>query len=343
MTFLWPAMLLLLLAHPVGIAAYVWVGRRRRRRAAGYGLPLAAPGSAGGRRVVLRQRVTAAYTIAGLAILGLALARPEGVVSLPRVEGTVVLAFDVSGSMAATDAPGEGTAGARMAAAKAIAKGFVERQPRSIRLGVVAFSDGAFSTQVPTDERTAVLAAIERLTPERGTSLGRGILTSVDVIETALGRGPQPDFYSDRSPDPSPSPTPVPDGTYAPAVIVLFTDGENTQAPDPLEAAQVAADRGIKVFAVGVGSAAGTTLEVEGFVVHSALDEALLRAVAERTDGGYFAADDQAGLAAVYDSVGTGLVVRPEAIELTSLVAGLGLAVLVIGGLASLAWFGRYP
>jgi Ca-activated chloride channel family protein len=366
-TFLWPAMLLLLAALPVGVVGYLAIARRRRRQAALHGIPIAGSDGGVGRRSRIRRQVVGAYTITGLAILLLALARPEGVVSLPRVEGTIILAFDVSGSMAATDAPSDGRAAGqsgaatgqlgapsgrpgaglaaadRMEAAKALARSIVDQQPAAIRIGVVAFSDSAFSTQVPTAERSDVLAAIERLSPERGTSLGRGILTSIDVIETALGRGPQPDFYSNRSPAPTSSPTPVAEGTYVPAIIVMFTDGENNQAPDPLEAARVAADRGIRIHSVGVGTVAGTTLEVEGFIVHSALDESLLRAVGELTDGSYVPADDPGGLDRIDDEVGSALVVRPETIELTSLVAGLGLAVVLVGGIASLLWFGRYP
>ena len=205
---------------------------------------------------------------------------------MPRFEGTVILSFDVSGSMAADD-----MAPTRMEAAKAAARGFVERQPSAMLIGVVAFSDSGFSIQVPTDDQAEVLAAIDRLVPERGTSLGRGILASLTTIEPPRRPGRrllhQPLARPDR-----PGPTPVPDGTYAAAAIVLLTDGENNQRPDPLEAAQAAADRGVRIFTVGVGTAEGTTLEVEGFKVHSRLDEPMLRQIAEMTDGAYYAADD---------------------------------------------------
>ena len=258
---------------------------------------------------------------------------------MPRVEGTVILAFDVSGSMAADD-----LAPTRMEAAKAAARGFVERQPTTMLIGVVAFSDSGFSVQVPTDDQALVLAAIDRLDPERGTSLARGILTSLTTIETA-DDDPAAGYYTNRSPDPepTPAPTPVPDGTYASAAIILLSDGENNQRPDPLEAASAAADRGVRIYTVGIGSAAGSTLEVEGFKVHSQLDEPMLRQIADITDGTYYAADDPDELSAIYDTIDTRLVIKPEPMEVTSLFAGAGVLLLLVGGIASLAWLGRLP
>ncbi len=331
MSFLWPPMLLLGIAIPIGAALYVVRERARRRRAARYGVGTPP------RVRAIRRALPAALTLVGLAFLVVAMARPQSVVGVPRVEGTVILAFDVSGSMAADD-----LAPTRMEAAKAAARTFVGRQPTSIRIGVVAFSDSGFSIQVPTNDQTLVLAAIDRLKPERGTSLGRGILASLATI-AAADADPAAGFYTNRSPDPTPEPTPVPAGTHASAVIVLLTDGENNQSPDPLDAAGTAADRGVRIFTVGIGSAAGTTLEVEGFRVHSQLDESMLRQISERTDGTYYSADNPDELTAVYQGIDTRLVVRAEAMEVTSLFAGAGVLVLVIGGIASLLWLGRLP
>ncbi len=274
---------------------------------------------------------------AGLTILVISLARPQSVVSVPRIEGTLILAFDVSGSMHADDMQPT-----RMEAAKVAARAFVERQPSSILIGVVAFSDSGFSIQVPTADDTLVLAAIDRLAPERGTSLGRGIMTSLTAI-AAADEDPAAGYYSNRSPEPTPLPTPVPDGTYAPAAIVLLTDGENNQSPDPLEAAEAAADRGVRIYTVGIGSTAGSTIEVEGFKVHSRLDEGMLQQISEITGGAYYAAEGSDELNAIYDSIDTRLVIRPEAMEVTSLFAGAGVLVLLVGGIASLLWLGRLP
>jgi Ca-activated chloride channel homolog len=337
MSFIWPAMLLLLVALPLGALAYARLERRRRRRAVASGFPLAAPAPGGAASAGLRRRLPAVLMLAGLAILVVALARPQSVVGVPRIEGTVVLAFDVSGSMAATD-----LAPTRMEAAKAAARKFVEGQPPSVLIGVVAFSDSGFSTQVPTRDQTLVLAAINRLKPERGTSIGRGIQESLNVLAAAEA-DPAAGYYTNRSPDPVPQLPPVPPGTYAPAAIVLLTDGENTAAPDPVQAAGLAADRGVRIHTVGIGSEAGATLEVEGFMIHSQLDEATLRGISDRTGGAYYAAGDSAGLSAVYDKLDTRLVVRPEAMEVTSLVAGAAMLILLAGAVTSLAWLGRVP
>jgi Ca-activated chloride channel family protein len=337
-SFIWPSMLLLVLTIPVGVALYRVRERSRRRRVAAYGLPsnAAQPPIAGGARG-LRRRIPAVFILLGLTMLVVSLARPQSVVSVPRVEGTVILSFDVSGSMAATD-----LAPTRMEAAKAAAREFVERQPSTIRIGVVAFSDSGFSIQVPTSDQTQVLTAIGRLAPERGTSIARGILASLTTIAAAEA-DPAAGYYSNRSAPPTPEPTPVPDGTYAPAVIVLLTDGENNQSPDPIAAAQSAADRGVRIDTVGIGTAAGTTLEVEGFKVHSQLDESMLRQISEITDGAYYAADDPTELSAIYEGIDTRLVIRPEAMEVTSLFAGAGVLILLVGGVASLLWLGRLP
>ena len=348
MAFLWPPMLLLLLTIPVGVALYRSRERQRAARAASFGVaprPAPAPGNGGSAgssaarpRSTWRRRIPAACTVIGLTILVLSLARPQSVIGVPRLEGTVLLAFDVSGSMAATD-----LAPTRMEAAKAAALAFVADQPPSVRIGVIAFSDTGFSIQVPTGRpQPRSRPRSQRLAPERGTSLAQGILQSLAVLE-ADEHPPSTDYYTNGSPPPTPQPTPVPKGTYAPAIIVLISDGENTEGRDPLEAAGAAADRGVRIDTVGIGTPAGTTLEVEGFRVHTQLDEAALKAIAERTDGTYYAAADQGDLAKIYGDVGSHLVVRTEPFELTPIFASAGFLLLVIGGASSLRWFGRMP
>ena len=229
-----------------------------------------------------------------------------------------------------------------MEAAKAAARAFVERQPPTVRIGVVAFSDSGLSVQVPTDDPAQVAAAIDRLGPERGTSIAGGIQSALGVI-AAADADPAAGYYTNRSPGPTVAPTPVPAGSHADAVVILLSDGENTTSPDPLAAAKVAADRGIRIFTVGIGSVAGATIDVEGFRIHSQLDEALLRQIADTTDGTYYAARDPDQLGAIYEAIQTRLVVRPEQMEVTSFVAGAGLLILLIGALASLRWLGRLP
>jgi Ca-activated chloride channel homolog len=333
MSFAWPFMLLLLLLVPPGVAAYLALGRRRARRVAGYGAFGHPPATA--RRAVGRRRfVGPGFVLFGLTAVILAVARPEAVLSLPRLEGTVVLAFDVSRSMAATD-----FSPTRMEAAKAAARSFVQQQPTSVQIGVVAFSDSGISVQAPTNDQAAVLAAIGRLQPQRGTSLGQGIAASLKAISTALD--PTAGYYTNRSPDPSP--TPVPSGTHSSAVIVLLSDGENNEQPDPQAAAQAAADRGVRIHTVGLGTPAGTTLTIDGFQVHTELDEDGLKQIAEATGGTYFGASDQAHLDAIYDNLDSSLVIKPQKTEITSIVAGVGLVALLLGSVASLVWLGRAP
>lgn len=340
MTFIWPIMLISLLVLPLFGLLYFRQQQQRRQLAATYGNfgLMQAPG---GRPLGWRRHLPSAIFMLGLSLLLVALARPETVVSLPRVEGTVILAFDVSGSMAADDLQPT-----RMEAAKAAAQAFVARQPNTVQIGVVAFSDGGFTVQVPTNDAETTLATINRLTPQRGTSLGQGIFAALNTIaadaETALPElGAAEDSAEDQAPPPSP--TPVPPGTYTPAVIVLLTDGENNQDPDPLLAAQAALDRGVRIYTIGLGSAAGATLQVDGFTVHTQLDEALLQQISKLTDGAYYNAENEEELATIYETLEPQLVIKPEKMEVTSIFAGGSLLILLIGGAFSFLWFGRLP
>jgi Ca-activated chloride channel family protein len=252
------------------------------------------------------------------------------------VEGTVILAFDVSGSMAATDFKPT-----RMEAAKAAAQDFIQHQPPGVVIGVVAFSDSGFAVQPPTNDRDALLASIKRLAPQHGTSVARGIEGSLNTIAANNQEGPL--TYSNISPTLEPTPTPLPKGTYSSAAIVLLSDGENNEAPDPLAAAQVAADRGVRIYTVGVGSAAGTNVHVNGFTVHTALDEATLKQIAQITGGSYYNAQNSQDLLKIYDNLSSSLIIKPEKTEITSLFAGASILILLIGGVLSLTWFSRLP
>lgn len=334
MTFAWPALLALLAVVPALAGLYVWLTRRRQRALARYGsFGLA---QAGAHRPGAKRHVPPALFLSALTLLIVALARPEAVVNMPRVEGIVILAFDVSGSMAADDLQPT-----RMEAAKAAARDFVERQPAGVRIGVVAFSDGGLSTQAPTDDTAAILAAINRLSPQRGTSLGSGILAGLNII--AASEAPATSYYSNKNLTPTPVPAPLPAGAHRSAVIVLLTDGENTAPPDPLEAAQAAAERGVRVHTVGIGSPEGAILNIEGFLVRSQLDEATLRQIAQLTGGEYFNATDEATLRGIYQTISPQLVTRPQTMEITSLLAGAGLLMLLAGGGLSMLWLGRLP
>jgi Ca-activated chloride channel family protein len=343
MTFEWPILLLAVALIPLGILAARAIDDRRRRRVAGLGgLGRLAPGTGSapggsGRRPGGRSgRVAAGLVVAAFALLAVALARPAATVSVPRIEGTLVLAFDVSASMAAAD-----VAPTRMEVAKAAARTIVERQPAGVVVGVVAFSDSGLAVLAPTSDQATVLAAIDRLAPSRGTSLGQGILAALGAIAQAESDTPA-GYYSNRSAEPTATPAPVAPGSHDAAAIVLFSDGENNERPDPMTAAQTAADLGIRILTVGVGTAAGTTLDLDGFRVQSALDEQALRQVSDLTAGTYQAAD-AVDPAAIYDQLARHLVARDEALELTALVAAGGLALLLGATALSLARTGRLP
>jgi Ca-activated chloride channel family protein len=339
MSFIWSPMLATLILIPVGLLLYRYLDVRRRRRLAAYG----GSGLASGvtrRPGGVRGRVPAVLLVLGLVVMSMAMARPQAVVSLPRQEGTVILAFDVSASMGATDLQPT-----RIDAAKAAAKDFVARQPLSITIGVVAFSDSGVSVQQPTNDQATVIAAIDRLTPERGTSVAEGILASLKVIAIAEAGPYANDYYTNASPAPTatPTPTPVPAGTHAPAAIVLLSDGENNESPDPMAAAQAAANQGVRIYTVGLGSAAGTTVTVNGFQLHTQLDAATLQGISQVTDGTYYGATDAQQLLSIYDNLDTGLVLQPQLTEITSLFAGASLLLLIAGALTSLLWLGRLP
>jgi Ca-activated chloride channel family protein len=328
-------MLLLLLLTPLLVVLYKGMVERRQRVAASLG-------RFGGANVARyepgnRRHVPFVFFLLAFLLLVFALARPKMTVSLPRIEGTIILAFDVSGSMAADDI--EPT---RMEAAKSAVEDFVQHQPSTVQIGVVAFSDSGLSVQAPTYDQGAVLGAIARLTPQRGTSLGNGIMASLNAIEQA-SKGQQTNYYSNLTPTPMLTPTPVPQGTYTSGVIILLTDGDNNESPDPLAAAQQAADRGVRVYTVGVGSPAGTNVHIDGFTLNTRLDEATLQQISQMTNGAYYNADSEEDLRNVYDNLSPQLVIKPQETEITALLAVSSVVLLLIGGIFSLLWFGRLP
>jgi Ca-activated chloride channel family protein len=338
-TFLWAPLLLAVLLVPLGMLLARRIERGRRGRVAA--LVGASPAGSAAAKARARRpldRVAPALVVVGMVVLMIALARPQATVALPRLEGTLMLTFDVSASMGATD-----VTPSRMDEAKAAAKAIVDRQPPGVVIGVVAFSDAGLAVVPPTGDAAKVTAAIDRMAPTRGTSLGGGILASLDAIAKAAAGTPS-DYYSNRSPAPSASPQAVAPGSDASTIIVLFSDGENTTRPDPTTASQTAADRGIRIVTVGVGTAAGATLDLEGFKVQSSLDEVALQQIADTTKGAYYPGSDPGAAAtAVYDELAQQLVVRTEPLEITALVAALGLLLIVAGAALSLARTGRLP
>jgi Ca-activated chloride channel family protein len=264
--------------------------------------------------------------LAALTLLLLAVARPQATVAVPRAEGTVILAFDVSNSMAAKD-----VAPTRLAAAQAAAISFVKAQPDTVDIGVIAFGQGALSTYLPAQDHEGAVAAINRLTTAGGTSLGQAILGSLTTIV-----GQQVSL-----PDPSSNAPPTNLGYWGSATIVLLSDGEDTGGPDAVAAAELAAAAGVHIETIGVGTEQGTTIVVDGYQVATALNEGLLTQVADTTTGSYHRAGDAQALNKIYQSLDLRITTQAKFVELTGVAVGVALLLLTIGGLLMISWFGR--
>jgi Ca-activated chloride channel family protein len=272
--------------------------------------------------------VVPVLVLLGVVVLLVALARPQATIDLPRRQGTVVLAFDVSSSMKAKDLKPT-----RLAAAKKAAHAFVAAQPSNIRMGVVAFSDSANVVQPPTRSRQDVLDAVDRLSSLGGTALGRGILTSLSAIaghtitldQKALQEGgQQPNVKFLGS-----------------AAIVLLTDGDNTARLDPRALAPVASQAGVRIFPVGIGSPNGAVVQVDGYSVATALDADLLRSIARGSGGTYFAAGDSATLQRIYSAIDLKLTTVGRNTEITAIFAGAALVLILTAAGLSMRWYGR--
>ena len=339
MNFLWPGNLYLILVVPALIAAYVWAQRRRQKYALRYAslsLVREALGKGPGRK----RHIPPALFLIALFFMALGTARPETVVVVPVQEGTVILAIDVSGSMLAEDLKPN-----RMEAAKDAAKLFVAKQGPDVKLGVVAFSGDAQIVQTPTKDHDLVIAAINRLRPQRATAIGRGMLASLDAIfldseETA----PSVIALHRLAGEPTgATPPPVPVGADHTATIVLLSDGQNNQFPAPQQVIVDAASRGIRVYTVGLGSADGTVVRIQGRSVRTRLDEATLKAIAEGTEGQYFNASNEKDLRAVYENLSTQLVFRQQKTEVTAILTAIAAVFSMLAAALSLFWFNRIP
>jgi Ca-activated chloride channel homolog len=327
MTFRSPWMLGLLPLVPIMVAAYVSSTRRKARRAAALadqGLVATASAS----RMRIRRHVPFGLFAAALALLLVGTARPMTTVETPRREGTVILAMDVSNSMRADDVKPS-----RLEAAKIAARAFVQRQPDAVRIGVVAFGDGAVVVQTPTNAHVDVIKALDRLTTQGGTSLGQALVTSLSAIAGKPVTIDPEALASDSAQ--------VDIGYFGSATVVLLSDGEETGRPDPVDMAEVASVAGVRVHTIGVGTPAGTVLQVDGFSVATALDAELLEEVASITDGTYHEGNDAAGLAAISRTIDLRFKLVSEHTEVTGLFSAGGAVLLLAGALLSVLWFGR--
>ena len=345
MTFLWPSMLWLLLIVPALVAAYFYILRRKQKSALRYA-SLSMVKEALGAGQTLRRHIPPLLFLVALTTMMLAIARPAAVVTLPTQHRTIILAMDVSGSMRATDVQPT-----RLAASQAAAKAFVADQPSNVRIGVVSFAGTAAVVQMPTQNRDDIVAAIDRFQLQRATAIGSGIIVSlatlfpdagIDVSSLLYGRNARRGLPFDQS-NKSEKPTfkPVPPGSYSSAAIILLTDGQRTTGPDSLEAAKMAADRGVRIFTVGFGTKGGETIGFEGWSMRVRLDEETLKAIASVTRGEYFYAGTANDLKKVYESLNARFLLEKKDMEISALFAAAAAVTALVSGVLSLLWFNR--
>ena len=354
MTFLWPELLWLLVLVPVVVGLYLLLLRRKKRLAVRYAsLAMIKEAIGAGNRV--RRHIPPLLFLVALTLMLVAVARPAAVVTLPSQHETIILAMDVSGSMRAVDVHPN-----RLTAAQEAARAFINDQPHNVRIGIVSFAGTAAVVQPPTENREDLLAAIDRFTLQRGTAVGSGILVSLKTIfpdvEFDLGRsnprlnasdtgggrrrgGPRAgDSDKDKGKD---GEKPVAPGSYQSAAIILLTDGQTTTGPDPVEAAKMAADRGVRVYTVGIGTVAGEIIGAEGWSMRVRLDEEALKQIANITHGDYFYAGTATDLKKIYEGMNAKMVLKKQQTEITALVVAAAALFATLAAGLSLVWFNR--
>ena len=348
MSFLWPQYFALLLLVPLLPALYVWLLRRRNTHALRYSSLAVVREAAGG---AWRRHVPAALLWLACSVLLFAALRPVATLTLPWARSIVMLAIDVSLSMRVTDVKPT-----RMVAAQEAAKGFVRDLPREIEVGLVTFAGSAQVAQRATADHAAVISAVDAIQMQYGTAIGSAIVVSLSELfpehgldvgtltfgarPAARGRDEKP-RPADKSKPPAVPFTPVAPGSYESAAIVLLSDGRRTTGVDTLEAAKMAADRGVRIYVVGLGTVDGATPSDEYMSIYMRLDEPTLREVARMTGGEYHHAGTAEDLRGVYQQLGSRLQVQSREIELTPLLALLGALIVMLAGGLSMAWFGR--
>ncbi len=343
MTFVWPKMLWLLALLPLLVLLYLWVLKRKRKttvRLSSVALAKLAAGSGPG----WRRHVPPLLLLLALSTLLLAVARPMATLTLPLSERTIMLAMDVSGSMRAEDVKPN-----RLVASQEAARAFVNNLPREVRVGVVSFAGTAAVVQAPTDSREDVLKAIDRFQLQRGTATGSGIILSLATlfpddgieIQHITGQRSFPGNNNNIAKKEAKPFTPVPAGSYSSAAVIMLTDGQRTTGPDPLDAAKMAAERGIRVYTVGIGTTGGEVIGFEGWSMRVRLDEETLKNISVLTQGEYFYAGTAEDLKKVYESLSSRMVVERKETEITALFAALGALLAAAAAGLSLWWFGR--
>ncbi len=348
MRFITPELLWLSLAVPALVGLYVYALGRRKKDAVRYA-SIELVREAMGTRQRFKRHVPPLLLLVAITTMVVAIARPTAVVTLPSESRTIVLAIDVSLSMRASDVEPN-----RLAAAQDAAKLFISQQPPDVRLGIVSFAGTALLVQSPTHNRDDLVAAIDRLELQRHTAIGSGLIVSLATIFPEAGidleslifgpaaRGKHRGVAIDQ-PKKAETPefVPVPPGSYASAAIILLSDGRRTTGPDPLDAAKMAADRGVRVYTVGLGSAQGGMANFEGWSIYMRFDEETLKAIADVTRGEYFSASSATELNKVYETLNAKFKMEKKETEITALVTAAAALLALIAGALSLLWFNR--
>jgi Ca-activated chloride channel family protein len=353
-TFADPILLLGLLVVPGALVLYRLIQRRRSRYAVRF-TNVDLLGNLVPRRPAWRRHVPPAFYVVAMAALVLALARPSMAVQVPREEATIILTMDVSGSMEATD-----VSPTRLAAAQQAANDFVDQLPAGVKVGLVAFSTAPRIVVQPTTDRAAVHQGIADLRARGGTALGDAIATSLEAagLDVAkLMNNPAAAPSASPSGGPSASPSAVPSGgasgapgsTEQPVIAtVLLSDGANSTGElDPLPAAELAAELGVPIYTIALGTADGivTVPDDQGRLntVNVPPDTETLAAIAETTGGRSFEAPSARDLAQIYDSLGSRIGYTTEEREVTQWFAAAGLLLVVAGAGLAAHWFNRFP
>lgn len=344
MKFQWPEMLWLAAAVPVLVAVYALLLRRKKKAALRYASLTMVRDAMGAQR--FRRHVPPFLFLLALVLMIVAIARPNAVVTLPSQLQTIILAMDVSGSMRAKDVQPN-----RLVAAQEAAKAFVAEQPRNTRIGVVSFAGTAAVVQAPTSNREDILAAIDRFQLQRGTAIGSGIIVSlatlfpdagIDVSELIYGRQAPRNFPVDQTRKSDKKEfKPVPPGSYGSAAIILLTDGQRTTGPDSIDAAKMAAERGVRVYTVGIGTTSGEIIGFEGWSMRVRLDEETLKQIANITRGEYFYAGTATDLRKVYETLNSRLIMEKQETEITAFFSAAAAALALLSALLSILWFNR--
>ena len=341
MTFLWSEALWLLSAVPLLSAAYVYVLRHRVKASARYaGMTWYRPSAALMHSV--KNRLPACLLLIALIAMVIAIARPIATITLPATFSTVVLALDVSASMRATDVKPM-----RLGAVQAAARSFVNDQPQGTRIGVVSFAQNAAVLQRPTSDKTEVLSALDHLEMQRGTALGKAVMASlktifpdekliddpantVKAIDADIRIRPQLALRYEKGPALA-----QPDNSSA---IVLVSDGEDTADSHVTAALHLAAERGVRIFTVGIGTLDGEIVTFEGWRSRVRLDEKILQGMAAATGGEYFHAESAADPTKIYRSLSSRSFYERQDTEITALFAAAGAWLLELSALLSLAF-----